>query len=91
MIQEVASLVGAATGTLSFCWIIFQWGKKSDAHDPGIGALIESQKALTDQVYQIAQVLRDLAATVRTSDQLAHVRHEGLVRQLDEVRQSLQR
>jgi len=93
-IQEIASLVGSATGTLSLGWILFQWGRKTEDHGHDhdratVSALLESQKALTEQVYNIAQVLRDLAASVRTMDQLAEVRHAGLVRQLDEVRQSL--
>jgi len=95
-IAEIASAVGAASGVFSLFWILFQWGKgvvrpveKDDNLRSTITALVESQKQIADQIYQIAQTVRDMATLMRTSDQMSSMRHEILARELSAVRQSL--
>ncbi len=94
-IAEVASVVGTASGILSLGWILFQWGrgavpvKDDDSLRSTIAALVDSQKQITEQIFQIAQTVRDMATLMRTSDQMANMRHEILARELNAVRQSL--
>ena len=100
-IIEAASTVGSISGAASLGWIIFQWGRGSSGattktEDPytatiagTMQALADTQKQLTDQVYQIAQVVRDLTTSLRTTEQLAAMRHEVVSRELAAVRQSL--
>ena len=75
-IAEVASTVGSISGAVSLGWIVFQWGRGSagstlKTEDPytatiagTMQALADTQKQLTDQIYQIAQVVRDLTTSV---------------------------
>lgn len=94
-IAEIASAVGSVSGVLSLGWIVFQWGRgtvtaKPDSSVAGtMAALADSQKQLTDQIYQIAQVVRDLTTSLRATEQLAAMRHEVVSRELSAVRQSL--
>lgn len=98
-IAEVASTVGSLSGAVSLGWIIFQWGRGSSGSRPEnpysetiagtMQALADTQKQLTDQIYQIAQVVRDLTTSLRTTEQLAAMRHEVVSRELAAVRQSL--
>ena len=100
-IIEAASTIGSISGAASLGWIIFQWGRGSSgatikSEDPytatiagTMQALADTQKQLTDQVYQIAQVVRDLTTNLRTTEQLAAMRHEVVSRELAAVRQSL--
>ena len=94
-IFEVSSVVGIITGASSLGWLLFQWGKgiqppqRDDSLRGTITALVESQKQITDQIYQIAQTVRDMATLMRTSDQMSSMRHEILARELSAVRQSL--
>ena len=96
-IAEVASAVGSISGAISLGWIIFQWGRGSTSPVPRIDSsasstlqtLTDTQKQITDQIYLIAQVVRDLATSLRTAEQLAAMRHEVVSRELVAVRQSL--
>ena len=99
-IVEVASTVGSISGAVSLGWIIFQWGRGSSGSTRPespytetiagtMQALADTQKQLTDQIYQIAQVVRDLTTSLRTTEQLAAMRHEVVSRELAAVRQSL--
>lgn len=100
-IAEVASTIGSLSGAVSLGWIVFQWGRGSagstlKTEDPytatiagTMQALADTQKQLTDQIYQIAQVVRDLTTNLRTTEQLAAMRHEVVSHELAAVRQSL--
>lgn len=99
VLTVVGLVVGAVSGAVSLCWIIFQWGRGSVSSagvykpDPSITGtlqtLADTQKQITDQIYLIAQVVRDLATSLRTAEQLAAMRHEVVARELAAVRQSL--
>jgi len=89
-------LLAALPGILSCVWILVQfgdrlWGKQRarDSVDGTLAALTSSQKELADQILQIAQVVRDLANSLRTADQLASMRHEIIARELTAIRQSI--
>lgn len=97
-LSVIGLVVGAVSGVVSLCWIIFQWGRGSVSPgvykpDPSITGtlqtLADTQKQITDQIYLIAQVVRDLATSLRTAEQLAAMRHEVVARELAAVRQSL--
>ena len=98
VLSTIGLVVGAVSGVVSLCWIIFQWGRGSvspavSKADPSVAATLQSladtQKQITDQIYLIAQVVRDLATSLRTAEQLAAMRHEVVARELAAVRQSL--
>ncbi len=96
VLAGAASIIGAISGVVSLAWLLFQWGKgvvkppeRDDTLRGSIVAMVDSQKQITDQIFQITQAVRDMATLMRTSDQMANMRHEILARELSSVRQSL--